>query len=75
MKFPVRAATAVVVVGLASSIYQRIAEAEDSRRFPPPGHVIDIGRRRMHILAMGSGSPSVVIIPALVVRRARRQCP
>jgi hypothetical protein len=65
MKFPVRAVMAVVAVGVASSIYQQIAEAADKRCFPPPGRIVNIGSRRMHILAMGSGSPAVVIVPAL----------
>jgi pimeloyl-ACP methyl ester carboxylesterase len=65
VKFPVRAVMAVVAVGAASAIYQQIAEAADKRRFPPPGHIVDVGSRRMHILAMGSGSPAIVIVPAL----------
>jgi hypothetical protein len=56
---------AVIAAGVASSIYQQLAEAADKRRFPPPGRIVSIGSRRMHILAMGSGSPAVVIIPAL----------
>jgi pimeloyl-ACP methyl ester carboxylesterase len=65
VKFTLRAVMAVVAVGVASSIYQQIAEAADKRRFPPPGRTVDIGSRRMHVLAMGSGSPAVVIVPAL----------
>lgn len=65
VKFPVRAVMAVAAVGVASSIYQQVAEAADKRRFPPPGRTVDIGSRRMHILAMGSGTPVVVIVPAL----------
>jgi pimeloyl-ACP methyl ester carboxylesterase len=56
---------AIAAAGIASSAYQRIAEAADRRRYPPPGRTIDIGGRRMHILAEGEGSPAVVIIPAL----------
>jgi pimeloyl-ACP methyl ester carboxylesterase len=61
----VRTVIAVVAVGVASSVYQQIAQAADKRTFLPPGRVVDIGRRRMHMLAMGSGSPAVVIVPAL----------
>ena len=59
------AAAAIAAAGAASAVYQRVAEAADRRRFPPPGRLVDIGRRRMHILAMGSGSPAVVVVPAL----------
>ena len=60
-----RAAAAVVAAGLASAAYQRAADAADRRRFPPPGQLADIGGRRIHLLAMGEGTPAVVIIPSL----------
>jgi pimeloyl-ACP methyl ester carboxylesterase len=49
----------------ASFAYQRLAEARDRRRFPPPGRLVDIGGRRLHLVEMGEGTPAVVIIPAL----------
>jgi hypothetical protein len=60
-----RAATAAAVAGAAGFTYQRIAEARDRRRFPPPGRLVDIGGRRLHLVEMGEGTPAVVIIPAL----------
>lgn len=65
VRFPARTVTTVAAAGAVSSIYQQMAEAADKRRFPPPGRVIDIGGRRMHVLAMGGGSPAVIIVPAL----------
>ena len=65
MKPPSRIATAVAGVGAVSFTYQRIAEARDRRRFPPPGRLVDIGGRRLHLVTAGEGSPAVVIIPAL----------
>ena len=35
------------------------------RIFPPPGHLVDIGGQRLHLMTAGEGSPTVVIIPAL----------
>lgn len=61
----VAVATAVTVAGAASAVYQRAADASDLRRFPPPGHLVDIGGRRVHFLPMGEGTPAVVIVPAL----------
>lgn len=59
------AAAAATAAGVASSTYQRIAEARDRDRFPPPGRLVDIGGRRLHLMTAGKGSPAVVIIPAL----------
>jgi pimeloyl-ACP methyl ester carboxylesterase len=50
---------------MASFTYQKVAEARDRRRFPPPGHLVDIGGRRLHLIEAGEGSPAVLIIPAL----------
>jgi pimeloyl-ACP methyl ester carboxylesterase len=58
-------ATAVAAASGLSAAYQRIGEARDRRKYPPPGRLVDVGGRRMHILAMGDGSPAVVIVPAL----------
>jgi pimeloyl-ACP methyl ester carboxylesterase len=57
------AALAVVVVVLlvAGSVYQAIAGNVASDRYPPPGRMIDIGGRRLHLLCTGQGSPTVVL--------------
>ena len=65
MRFATRAAVVAAAAGVASFTYQRIAEARDRRRFPPRGRLVDIGGRRLHLMTAGSGSPAVVIIPAL----------
>ena len=66
MRLVTRAAAVAAAAGVASLAYQTIAEARDRRRFPPPGRVVDIGGRRLHLVTAGEGSPAVVIIPALV---------
>jgi pimeloyl-ACP methyl ester carboxylesterase len=60
-----RRIAAVAAAGVASFLYQRLAEARDRRRFPPPGRLVDIGGRRLHLVTAGVGLPAVVIIPAL----------
>lgn len=65
MRTATRAAVAIAAAGIASAAYQQAADAADRRRFPPPGRLVDIGGRRIHLLAMGEGTPAVVIIPAL----------
>lgn len=59
------AAAVAVAAGVASSAYQRACDARDRRRFPPPGRLVDIGGRRLHLVTEGDGSPAVMIIPAL----------
>jgi pimeloyl-ACP methyl ester carboxylesterase len=49
----------------ASAVYQKVGEARDRRRHPPPGRLVDVGGRRLHIVCAGQGSPAVIIIPAL----------
>jgi len=46
---------------LAGLLYQAIGAALDSRRFPPPGRLIDVGGRRLHIHSQGRGRPTVVL--------------
>ncbi len=52
--------------GAASAVGQRVAEARDRRRFPAPGRLVPVdGDRRLHLHEAGTGSPPVVIVPAL----------
>jgi pimeloyl-ACP methyl ester carboxylesterase len=60
-----RAAVAIAAAGIASAAYQHAADAADRRRYLPPGRLVDVGGRRLHLLAMGEGTPAVVIVPAL----------
>jgi pimeloyl-ACP methyl ester carboxylesterase len=60
-----RAAVAIAAAGIASAAYQHAADAADRRRYPPPGRLVDVGGRRLHLLALGVGTPAVVIVPAL----------
>jgi len=55
---------ALVVAGclITGAIYERIAEVRFARRYPPPGRLVDVGGRRLHLLCKGSGpGPTVVI--------------
>lgn len=51
------ALAALVLTGLA---YQAVGSARDRRRFPPPGMLVDVGGRRMHVRVAGDGWPTVV---------------
>ncbi len=43
----------VASAGALSAMYQAAAEARDRRRLPPPGRLMDVGGRRLHISAQG----------------------
>ncbi|MGH2515236.1 MAG: alpha/beta fold hydrolase, partial [Ktedonobacterales bacterium] len=45
-------------VGLA---YQALATARDTRRYPAPGRLVDIGGSRLHLTRTGAGGPTVVL--------------
>ena len=51
----------VVVVGLGA--VESLLVYLDRRRYPPPGTLVDIGGRRLHLLCMGSShdGPSVIL--------------
>jgi pimeloyl-ACP methyl ester carboxylesterase len=65
MRFGSRVAAAAAATGIASFVYQSFAEACDRRRFPPPGRLADIGGRSLHFVDLGTGSPAVIIVPAV----------
>jgi pimeloyl-ACP methyl ester carboxylesterase len=50
---------------LASSVYQEAAAALDRRRFGPPGRLVSVNGRTVHLLEAGKGPPTVLIVPAL----------
>ena len=45
---------------LVGAVYQIIGTLRDLRRFPPPGRLVQVNKRRMHILVSGEGTPAVV---------------
>ena len=55
---------AMAVAGLAGS-YETIQEQIDRSTTAMPGHLVDIGGRRLYVHCTGSGSPTVVLISGL----------
>jgi pimeloyl-ACP methyl ester carboxylesterase len=49
------------VVALSGWGWQSWMEAKDDQRFPPPGAIVDVDGRRMHIHCQGEGTPVVVV--------------
>ncbi|MGH3602138.1 MAG: alpha/beta fold hydrolase, partial [Pseudonocardiaceae bacterium] len=59
------AASMLGALGFASRAYRVVSEARDARDHPPPGELVDIGGRRVHLCRAGEGTPSVIIVPCL----------
>ncbi|MGD0579822.1 MAG: alpha/beta hydrolase [Bryobacteraceae bacterium] len=54
-------AVALAALILAGLFYQRLGLRRDSQLFPPPGRMIGIGGRRLHLYELGSGGPAVIL--------------
>lgn len=54
----------MIVIGTAAAgfVYQTIATQRDKRRFPPPGQLVDIGGRRLHLNIMGEDKGALTVI-------------
>jgi hypothetical protein len=65
MRFVGRATAVAAAAGTVSFTFQKIAEVRDCRRFPPPGRLVDISGRHLHMMTTGEGSPAVIVISAI----------
>jgi pimeloyl-ACP methyl ester carboxylesterase len=53
-------AVALLVVPLtAGAVYQWRSERRDAGRFPPPGVLVDVDGRRLHVVCIGAARPDV----------------
>lgn len=48
------------LVGLLAAC--RVPPAESSTGYPPPGRLVDIGNRKLHLYCTGTGSPTIVLV-------------
>src|SRR5215212_7811162 len=53
-------AALVAVLTAAGVVYEAAATERDRHAYPPPGRMVDVGGRRLHIACSGEGSPTVV---------------
>lgn len=51
----------LIVAVITGALYERSERQRAAREFPPPGKLIDIGRRRIHLDCRGTGTPVVVL--------------
>jgi pimeloyl-ACP methyl ester carboxylesterase len=58
----------LAATGALSAAYQAYGGWQDRRRFPPPGRLVEVGGRRVHVWPAGNAptvAPTVVVVPAL----------
>lgn len=51
---------ALALLPVGGVVYQIIGTWRDRRRFPPPGRLVRVNKRLMHIYVTGEGTPTVV---------------
>jgi pimeloyl-ACP methyl ester carboxylesterase len=54
---------AVLGIAAVGGGYQTVRESLETKAYPPPGQLIDVGGHRLHLYCTGSGSPTVVLEP------------
>jgi protein-S-isoprenylcysteine O-methyltransferase Ste14/pimeloyl-ACP methyl ester carboxylesterase len=57
----VAAVAALVFAGL---VFEAYADAAGAREFPAPGMMVDVGGRRLHLVCIGEGTPTVLFEPS-----------
>lgn len=51
---------------LAGAIYQKLGLRRDSKLYPPPGKLVDIGTHHLHLLEKGQGTPTILLEAGLM---------
>jgi pimeloyl-ACP methyl ester carboxylesterase len=51
----------IVLLAATGATYESIMAAGDTRRYPPPGQLVDVGSHSLHLHCVGQGSPTVVL--------------
>jgi len=50
-----------VIILVAGVVYQAAASASDSKKYPSPGELYDVGDYKLHLYCTGEGSPTVIL--------------
>ncbi len=67
MQFFIFDAIAILgLLALAGWVYQQSGTAQDRKRYPPPGELVGMEGRGLHLLSMGKGSPAVIFESGLM---------
>jgi pimeloyl-ACP methyl ester carboxylesterase len=54
------------LIVLLGAVYQAAGTRWDRKGFPPPGRLVDVGGRRLHLLESGSSDPTIVLEAGLM---------
>jgi protein-S-isoprenylcysteine O-methyltransferase Ste14/pimeloyl-ACP methyl ester carboxylesterase len=54
----------LLAIPAAGVFYETYAQARATRDFPPPGMLVDVGGRRLHLVCIGDGEPTVMMEPS-----------
>jgi len=54
-------AAALLLLAIVGRIYQTNSESRDLNAFPPPGQLVEVNGRLMHLDCRGAGSPTLII--------------
>jgi pimeloyl-ACP methyl ester carboxylesterase len=60
MTMPIVVAAIAALIAAAGVVYQLIGLRFDARRYPPPGTMVDVAGRHLHVVCSGSGRPLVL---------------
>ena len=55
-----------LLVALLGVVYQTLGSLRDSKAYPPPGRLVDLGSHRLHLLELGQGSPTILLEAGLM---------
>lgn len=53
--------TAAMLLGVATMVAVHAYGSEQTAKYEPPGRLIDVGGRRLHLYCAGQGSPTVIL--------------
>jgi pimeloyl-ACP methyl ester carboxylesterase len=51
----------IIALTILGFVYQQVAEASDKQSYLPPGSIVTVDGRDMHILCSGEGNPTVIL--------------
>jgi pimeloyl-ACP methyl ester carboxylesterase len=57
----VTALAVVAVAVLSGAAFESMAKSVDDRRFPPPGQLVNLGGRKVHVRRAGTSGPTVLL--------------
>lgn len=53
---------AIGILAVSGIVYQAVSSARDNREYQPPGQMVDMGGRRLHMVVMGEDKGNLTVI-------------